>query len=315
MSCGKEIGGYFELECGHNAPYHRDALKFNSARSALRYLIRQLAVKKIHVPYYTCPVVWQAIACENCAVVPYEIDDNFAPMQDFPKSDFILYNNYFGVCGKNVTEMSVQYPNLIVDNAQAFYAAPQGRASFYSPRKFFGLPDGGLLIAEGIAAPHYEQSTSFDKCLHLLKRHDLGAAGGYDDFRQNDASLDNAQVSAMSKLTEALCGNIDYQTAKKIRLQNFAFLHRNLQHINKVTISPDENDVPMVYPLEVDDLSLRQKLIENKVYVARYWPKEENCDCMSGDKAQKAAETILPLPVDQRYDISDMNRILEIINV
>lgn len=315
MSCCKEIGGYFELECGHNAPYHNNALKFNSGRNALRYMIQQLAIKKIFVPYYTCPVVWQAINAENCQIIPYDIDENFTPTTEFQKNDFVLYNNYFGICGNNVAELAAQYSNLIVDNAQAFYASLQGRAAFYSPRKFFGLPDGGLLIAEDIAKPNCEQSTSFDKCSHLLKRHDLGAADGYNNFKQNDASLDNAPIFAMSKLTEALCGNIDYQMAKKIRLQNFAFLHQNLKHINKIATNPATNDVPMVYPLATNNFDLRQKLIANKIFVARYWPVEKGCDCMTSALSDKMAETIIPLPIDQRYNIDDMNRILEIIDV
>lgn len=39
---------------------------------------------------------------------------------------YIVYNNYFGICGKNVEVLLKQYRNLIVDNAQAFYF-PQKR--------------------------------------------------------------------------------------------------------------------------------------------------------------------------------------------
>ncbi|MBQ2357959.1 MAG: hypothetical protein II395_04360, partial [Ruminococcus sp.] len=34
----------------------------------------------------------------------------------------------------------------------------------------------------------------------------------------------------------------------------------------------DENAVPMVYPYLAPIEGLREKLIENKVFVARYWP-------------------------------------------
>ena len=42
--------------------------------------------------------------------------------------------------------LNKKYPNLIVDNAQAFYMPHLGLASFYSPRKFFGVADGGYLF-------------------------------------------------------------------------------------------------------------------------------------------------------------------------
>ena len=55
----KEIGGYFELERGPFKPYH-DGVYLNSGRNALRYIVRKLGIHKIHVPYYTCPVVFEA---------------------------------------------------------------------------------------------------------------------------------------------------------------------------------------------------------------------------------------------------------------
>ena len=46
----KAIGGYLELECGKEPLYYQDGIYLNLCRSALRYLIRTLGIKKIHVP-------------------------------------------------------------------------------------------------------------------------------------------------------------------------------------------------------------------------------------------------------------------------
>jgi len=315
MSYCKEIGGYFNLECGNIPIYHKDGVLLNSARNALRYIIKACNIKKIALPYYTCPVVWQAVKEENCEIVPYDIDDTFLPDTSFDKEAYIVYNNYFGICGKNVQTLSKQYPNLIVDNAQAFYASKIGLASFYSPRKFFGLPDGGIVLSDKKLPEKLNKSVSYDLCSHLLMRHDLQASAGYSEFKKNDDSLIGRPIELMSNLTRFLMGNINYEQIKAKRLKNFTYLHDMLKDNNIIKIDLSNEDVPMVYPFRTNDKKLRAELIQNKIYVAKYWPIEEECRCMKSEKAQDMANSIIPLPIDQRYDLKDMIRILDIIKM
>jgi hypothetical protein len=175
----KEIGGYFELECFGNSFYHKNGMLFNTARNALRHFIKIIGIKEIFVPSYTCPVVFESIKRKNCKITLYKIGDDFMPRTNFPKDSYIVYNNYFGICGKNVDYLAKIYPNLIIDNAQAFYSELKGIASFYSPRKFFGLPDGGILLSKINLPLPTEKAVSFDMCSHLLKRLDLGANAGF----------------------------------------------------------------------------------------------------------------------------------------
>ena len=309
----KEIGGYFSLECRQSASYHKNAVALNSARNALRYVIRAYNITEIYAPIYTCPVVWDAIIAENCKIIPYDVGEDFLPICDIPKDAFILYNNYFGVNGKNVEIMTQKYKNLIVDNAQGFYQHHCGMASIYSPRKFFGLPDGGLVICDRKINDDFDTSVSYDLCSHLLKRIDLGAQAGYIDFQKNDDALINRPIQKMSNLTATLMGNIDYDGARQQRLKNFTFLHNVLRDTNELKLDLSDTDVPLVYPFKIKDTNLRAKLIQNKIFVAKYWPSEEN-GCMKSDTAQTLANTIVALPVDQRYDESDMQRILGGIN-
>ena len=111
-------------------------LKFNLARNSLRYLIQEFGINEIYIPYYLCDVIRHTIREEKCKPVFYHIDDNFYPAQDFPKYSYILYPNYFGICGANVNKLEELYPNLIVDNAHAFYLPPQGFACFNAEHKF-----------------------------------------------------------------------------------------------------------------------------------------------------------------------------------
>ena len=111
-------------------------LTFELAREAVRYLIKTYGIKKMHIPYYLCDVVRHTLAEEGCKPVFYHIDDNFLPDADFNKNDYILYPNYWGVCGKNVKKLVDIYPKLIIDNAHAYYDEPTGIACFNAGHKF-----------------------------------------------------------------------------------------------------------------------------------------------------------------------------------
>lgn len=305
----KEIGGYFELETAVGKEFYPDAIALNSARNCLRYVIRAYGIKEIYVPYYTCEVIFQAAKSENCELKFYHINENFLPTQEFKKDDFILYTNYFGVCAKNVKYLSKKYPNLIVDNAQAFYMPKSGLASFYSPRKFFGVPDGGYLFTKKKLEDKFNKNKSSHRCSHLLKRVDFRAVEGYADFKVNDASLEDEPIELMSDLTSKLLACVDYKRAKEKRLKNFKMLQKTLQQTNGLKLKLTNDDVPMVYPYFAQKEGLREKLIENKIYVATYW--SALADEFFESKLQKY---LLPLPIDQRYGEAEMKRILEVLN-
>lgn len=296
-----EIGGYFGLESRGDAFLHDEGICLNSGCSALRYLIRAEGILRLHVPRYTCGSVHAAVRKENCEIIPYDIGADWMPTEVFPDDDYILFNNYFGVSGKRVRQMAKRYRRLIVDAAQAFYASSQGFATFYSPRKFFGVPDGGILCGYKSTDCVPEQGVSWNKAVHLLKRVDVSGAFGYEDFRENERKIADEPILKMSRLTRVLMGNIDCDLAAKRRLANFNYLRQQLPSSFPYALA--EDDVPMVYPYITADPELRARLISDKIFVASYWPGVINTGLLK--------EHILPLPIDQRYNEEDMMRIVK----
>ncbi len=307
----KEIGGYLELEIGYQYDNIGNSIALNSARNCLRYVIRAFNIKEIYVPFYTCPVVWQAVEQEDdCSVKFYHINESFMPVDDIKEDAYILYTNYFGICAKNVKNLVKKYKNLIVDNSQSFYMPRYGIASFNSLRKFFGVPDGALLHTKQKLDVNFNKSTSWQRSLHLLKRLDISAAFGYQDFIDNDASLIGEDIKLISNLTKAIFNTIDIAKVKERRLENFKHLCMALTGINKLNIVLDSDDVPLCYPYMVDEaFLLRKRLIDNKIYIPIYWEDQQK-----GTVEYTFRNNILPLPVDQRYTVKDMDRILEVIN-
>ena len=69
---------------------------------------------------------------------------------------------------------------------------------------------------------------------------------------------------------------------------------------------------PMVYPFKAKNNSdLRKELIENKVFVAKYWPNVEEQEGFETES--NMAMNVIPIPCDQRYGIEEMDRIINLI--
>lgn len=313
MNLYNEIGGYLGLECSTSEAYHK-GIYLNSARNALRYIVRVKGIKHIFLPYFTCPVIWDALKEEGCQLEFYDIDRNLNPILDkIPRTAYIVCNNYFGIQTDLMRRLAVEYENIIIDNAQAFYAPQLGLGSFYSPRKFFGLPDGGIVLLNDDVHLELEQDQlSYTRCEHLLKRYDLGANASYSDFIKNDASLINENVMHMSTLTSVLMKNIDYEYVKKKRRENYLYLHNQLSDMNLLSIKLTNDDVPLAYPLLIEAEGMRDYLISHKIYIPKYWP---NIDEYASNESNAIymVDNLISIPIDQRYGINDMQRIAHIL--
>jgi hypothetical protein len=185
-------------------------------------------------------------------------------MQD---GDVIIYTNYFGIKDKYVEYLVNKYGDrLIVDNAQSFYSKHyKGISTVYSPRKFVGVPDGGIAYIDNPVQLNYQQDKSFGRCRHLLRRYDETASQGYSDFRVSEESLDNREIMLMSNLTKVLLRNVDFYFVKKRRTQNFEYLHKKIGKDNKLKIDMNSIECPLVYPFYTDNVNLRKQLISNKI--------------------------------------------------
>lgn len=311
------IGGYFSLELPQREEHHKDAIRLNTGRNCLEYILRVRGYKKVYVPYYTCEAVMEPINKLGIQYEYYHIDIHFEIRDRFTlkEGEALLYTNYFGLKQRYVEQLAEKVGNrLIVDNTQAFYAKPlSGIDTFYTCRKFFGVPDGAYLYCDKELDAEIEQDYSYDRVAHLVKRIDLSAEEGFKDFRRVDDGLDNQPIRKMSKLTKRMMQGIEYEDAAQRRRANYLMLHEALGKENNLQLHLEEDAVPMVYPYLVPKDGLREQLIENKIFVARYWPnvldwtKPEDIDYLLAYQMQ-------PLPIDQRYGEVDTNHIIEIIN-
>lgn len=314
----KSIGGYFELELPQGTEYHNQAIALNTGRNALEYILRVRGYKRVYLPYYSCEVLLEPFEKLGIEFTFYHINTNLE--SDFQKTlssdEAILYINYFGLKQDYVETMAQRYgKQLIVDNTQAFFAQPiDGIDTFYSCRKFFGVPDGAYLYCDKELESDLEQDHSWKRMAHLLKRIDVSAEDAYGDFREADENLKNNPIRRMSNLTHRIMASIDYNGVAERRRQNYQILDKALSNENGISLLLATDTVPMVYPFLTTDMQLRQRLIDSKVYIATYWPNVLDW-CEENTTAYCLTQQLLPLPVDQRYGYEIMMRIINLIKI
>lgn len=320
----KAIGGYFELadyeEENHPFP-HQDGLMLNTGRNALEYILRNIDnIKGIHLPYFTCEVVLEPLKKLHIPYRHYHINSRFeiADEINLKEGEYIIANNYFGIKDAYIHGLSEKFgEQLIVDCAQALFAKPiTGIKTFYSTRKFVGVADGGIVypghLKESIVKVNEVECTiEHDKHLYLRKQ--FGAEVGFAEYQKNETKLDNQPIRWMSDTTKRILNHIDYLKIIFKRRANFSYLHEALKDKNFLELPEIDSFVcPMVYPFITRiNRSLRQELIDNKVFVAKYWPNVHQLSTYETEF--DLANHMVSIPCDQRYDYEDMKRIISII--
>ncbi|MDR2221791.1 MAG: hypothetical protein LBE34_03525 [Flavobacteriaceae bacterium] len=310
----KALGGYLELDLRNSRKIHNSAVAVNTGRNGLRYILRTNKYSKIYLPYFTCDVVLNTIKEEGIDYEFYCINTLLEPVFEWKilkENEAFLYTNYFGLKDKFVTELIKIIKNCIIDNAQAFYAkAINGVDSFYSPRKFIGVPDGGYVYCKGNL--HIDKvDVSYNRMSHLLKRLEIDAEEGYNDFTENEKLLDTLPLKKMSVLTSSLIDNVDHEYIKEKRRENYRYLYENFEVINKINLPLDINSVPLVFPLWLEK-DVRGILHKNRCYTATYWPNVIEW-VNEYSLESKLTNEIVYLPIDQRICLEDLNRIINII--
>lgn len=303
------IGGYFELE--GLAPAKTDtAFRFQSARAALSTLLTSNGFRYAAIPRFLCDTVRDELEGVGISVREYDLERDMSASRALEPeaNEAVVLVNYFGLCRTQVDAALARLPRqqCVVDNSQAFFERPSDcLGTVYSPRKFFGLPDGGLLHTDStVQLPERVDTDSASRCQHLLHRVDGAPEEGLSAYRRAEASLSGVPACRMSTLTARLLASIDAESARAQRVRNFEAVQELVRPLNQFRL-PEKIRAPLTYPLqhaENEALALRSALIEARIFTPTYWG-----ECLSSgtsaDKEQAAclAASIVHIPIDHRY--------------
>lgn len=303
----KEIGGYLELDTYRLPMLHENGIALNSGRNCLAYLIQKKKIKKIFVPKFLCASVAEVCRREGAEVVYYSINSKFMPTLESSDAWVYIVNYYGQLSNELLHYFKKKYRNIIVDNVQAYFQeAIEGIDTIYTCRKFLGVPDGAFLYSD-VGLDDLDIDESFDRVRFLLGRYEKSASEFYCDYIKEENCFSDWKIKKMSLLTRNLLHGIDYEFVKNRRKNNFEYLHSVFKDNNKLEVSVVEG--PYMYPLYIENGALiRRKLQERKIYIPTLWPDVFDL-CRENEQEYDMSKNILPIPVDQRYDIEDMKYI------
>jgi len=302
-----------------------------NASSGIWLLIRTLSPSQVWMPSYLCDSMLKAVDNGATTVKFYEMNyDLMIPslewIEDVGPGDLIVFIDYFGFPGDTsfVGPAKERGAWILEDASQALLSNVGQFSDFvlFSPRKFLGVPDGGVLVVD--------QKTKFNSitldsppatwCLKTLAasilRRDFDLYGGtyrwFELFQETEAEFPIGPY-AMSELSKMLLWHsFDYLMISERRVANYQQLSKALGTIALSPSLPAEV-VPLGFPIRLNERDrVRRGLFARDVYPSVHWPIQGVVPERFKDSHRLAAE-IMTLPCDQRYDNSDMDRMAQII--
>ncbi len=251
----REIGGYIELDTYDLPMVHEDAVALNCGRNCLAYIIRSRRIKKICLPYFICGSIPEVCEREGVETRFYHIAPDFRPVGNPVAADdeWFFFVNYYGLFGNDeIRAFAEKYPRIIVDNTNSYFQEPlAGIDTFYSCRKYFGVPDGAFLYTDAVSDGELPQDESFERMRFLLGRFERTASEFYPEYQQNNLFFKSEPVKTMSKLTCNLLHAVNYEKAEEIRKANYVFLHAQLGGMNGLKLQ--EEPATFMYPFMIEN--------------------------------------------------------------
>lgn len=302
------MGGFLglELPAYNNFPYPEGdcCAWLNSGRAALEcLLINMKRPARVFVPAYICHTLIEPLLRLQIPFEFYSCQADLSPIlpTQAKEDDAIILVNYFGLTGAHVAAAAPQFPGtVIVDATSALFCPPlPGIRTFYSPRKFVGVSDGGIALSpEPLPLRPEQQDLSAPHALYLLQCLEQGVPAAEKACQQAEDRLSGPALT-MSPLTRTLLKAIDFEQVAALRCQHYMLLHDALAPLNRLSLPTTAPYAPMCYPFVSGIPGLRDDLIDAGVALPLFWPEVIEREPAHSIE-NMLARSLLPLPLDQR---------------
>ena len=310
----------------------------DSGRGALRCVTASMAPgERALLPEFICESV---INCfQRDAVDFYRVNDDFTvDVEDLrrrlrPETKALFLMHYFGAVQPESTlrEMRSIADDaglvIIEDTTQSLLSARRTIGDYVvsSVRKWLPIAGGGALYFNenpmNVRATPERRSRDNGRVVGMVLK-DLFLRGELDCnplyrrlFAEAEQRLDDqSDILGMSDLSAFIVSCFNVRELKQRRTANYARLKERLSALGvKPAVSLKADDCPFVLPIRVRERNrLRGYLMDHRVYCAVHWPFDGfQADTRRG--AARNAETLISLPVDQRYDESHMDYLADVI--
>lgn len=321
-----------------------DLVLFSLCREALYAVGKRLGAseKKVLIPAYTCDTVITPFVEQGWTCLYYPVDLQLRietraveKMYEMHKPSLIVVHPYYG---KDLNESEVNIlENLhglgckvVLDRTQCIFSTQRLSCVDYyvgSYRKWFAIPDGGYFWSGESAGDVFSTKKEYDDFVSL-QRDAMYLRGRY--YRTSDEELKAISIRmnkmaekmidyhiaphGMSVFSQELLRRSDWHQCQVRRISNYRVLLNGLREVKECKIlCEDMNEVssaPLYFSIYVDDRSeLQRALAKEHIYLPVIWPLGVE-DVLINDTIKYIYSHILSIPIDQRYDEADMEKIV-----
>lgn len=310
----RPIGGFFELETSNAGPGpHPLAIGMSTGRGCLIAIIEKLRPKLVHVPFHICDTALEPFRklCIPTNFYSIKPDLSPGPIPALKQNEFILWVNYYGVCGHATDQLKARYGSrLIIDDTHAFFHGKHvEQYSFTSARKYFGVPDGAYLFSPEtleVTAPRFRGASLIHSTLRTMGLFDEA----YTAYTAYENSLP-CEKFRISKVSQLLLRSINFHEIQQLRLRNYYWLDSILAKSNTLLLTPAPSDVPFCYPYLPEKPISRHRLKNANLFIPTLWPDVTKRPVKGYDTERKISTDLLPLPIDHRCSLSDLKRLVD----
>lgn len=341
MAENKVIGGEFEIEV-QQSYQKRNVLPegvviYASGRAALynilAYMKEKCAIKSVLFPDYLCESVYQMAEKNQMGIEFYALDEQLNPdVKDieskYDTTKAVLLIDYFGLkdCAPMIAQLRGIHQEMVVilDNVQAPYEMlnkTDADFTFSSFRKAFPVADGSWVLSKNVSLPQYESVNAFAQykiaasCLKALREQHLFGDDVYLElYHRGEVLIDDDYRADMTQLSKDILADMEWGRYAILRKRNAEVIVDGLKQMGMEPVIPvNEDKVPLFIPVRLENRDkVRKAMFANNVFLPVHWPVEDSYKALLKRGADMAAHE-LSIIVDQRYSVSDMRRILSIL--
>lgn len=345
MIIKSEIGSEFWLE-REPAVLSRDrsGVFVLSGRTAIDLIIQDIVrtrrVENVYMPAWGCDSMIAPFISRGIDIKLYDIRladsadtaEIFCDFCDFCENstDIFYVTNYFGYENplpvETIKKCKDQGCIILYDRTHSFLMKNDpyltlADYSFASIRKWMGVIGGA--VVNGVSDCQLKQCPYLGPKETAMRMKKTFIEGGtmidkqaflnlYSEFGHH--LVEDYQNYEMDDLSYALYKTEDLSAMRRKRRENAKYLHEHLKGVQFIGELTD-NAVPLFVPIFFETPEqrnmVRKKLIDAKIYCPIHWPKPAQIP--ADFQVNKIYDTELSLICDQRYDLTDMERMVTLV--
>ena len=316
-----------------------------SGRNAFKAICETISTpnKTVLFPAYHCETESDPWYEKDWNVCYYPVEKDFSvkveKLRNYVEKcqpSVIVIQSYFGFealdieCDLFLEKCKNQGIIIIEDITQSILSDIRHKVADYyvaSFRKFFAIPDGGVLISRNDI--EISEIANSDQLIPLKALEAYQLKSEYfiskdkrikEKFRAAYIELNsligrNDKLYKMNDFSRKIFNSIDVQYIGEKRRNNYHLLYEGLAKTSCISLTRKLDDVtiPLFLPVLINNgyskNELQAYLAQQDIYCPIIWRKSDKIlDCPS--ESQEIYTRILCFPIDQRYDATDIQRVI-----